>query len=259
VDSEWKSVNKMQDKNEFEITHGEQNKMSYWFPKVEDLDIPMPKTVMVKVPFHGREAINYMEGEGNTPEGWYGFVGELKDTAKEFGYPVFMRTGELSGKHSWKRTCYVENESCIVPNFMRLVEEAINADMIGFLVENIFMREYIEMDSKYTAFHGEMPVSPERRYFVQDGEVICHHEYWILDAIRNPSVENWEELSREMNTETPEEIELLTGYATEIGQRLESYWSVDFCRARTGEWYFIDAALGLASYHPECDKKREII
>ena len=56
-----------------------------------------------------------------------------------------------------------------------------------------------------------------------------------------------------LNTETPEEVALLSGYASELGRILEGYWSVDFCCDRDGKWWFIDAAEGNASYHwPDC-------
>jgi hypothetical protein len=121
----------------------------------------------------------------------------------------------------------------------------------GLPIEAIVVREYIPMDSKYTAFHG-MPVSPERRYFIDNGKVVCHHAYWIKEAIIEPSATNWKELSDEMNKETPEEIELLTKYAELVGTVLpEGFWSVDFCKAKDGTWYLIDMAVGEESWHPK--------
>ncbi len=113
------------------------------------------------------------------------------------------------------------------------------------------------MDSKYTAFWGEMPVNPERRYFIEDGRVLCHHPYWIKEAIHKPSVENWESLSDEMNQEPDGEVGLLTNLAEIIGQKVGGFWSVDFCKAKNGGWFFIDMAMGENSWHPEdCPNNR---
>jgi hypothetical protein len=94
-------------------------------------------------------------------------------------------------------------------------------------------------------------VNPERRYFIKDGEVLCHHPYWFKGSIRNPSVENWEELSDEMNSEKEEEIKLLTSYSKIIADAVKGFWSIDFCKARNGCWILIDMATGENSWHPE--------
>ena len=107
------------------------------------------------------------------------------------------------------------------------------------------------MASKYTAFWNDMPVNPERRYFVENGFLICHHPYWIKEAIVHPSVENWEKLSEEMNLETDEEIVLLSNYARMASRAVKGFWSVDFCKAKDGRWILIDMAVGGCSWHPE--------
>ena len=63
----------------------------------------------------------------------------------------------------------------------------------------------------------------------------------------------WLPLLRELNTQTDDEIQLLTDYAERIGKVLGGYWSIDFAKGRNGTWYFIDAARGEVSYHvPDC-------
>jgi hypothetical protein len=96
-----------------------------------------------------------------------------------------------------------------------------------------------------------MPVNPERRYFINDGKVLCHHPYWIQAAITKPSIENWQEVLAEINTETTEEVQLLSGYAELIAKELPGFWSIDFCKAKNGQWYLIDMATGEHSWHPE--------
>jgi hypothetical protein len=115
------------------------------------------------------------------------------------------------------------------------------------------LRKYIPMQSSYKAFRG-MPVNPERRYFVQDGKVVCHHAYWIEDAITaygdTKLPKNWKELSAAMNKETDCEIAQLTTYAEAVSAAVEGHWSVDFCKGADGLWYLIDMAQAKSSWHP---------
>jgi hypothetical protein len=120
------------------------------------------------------------------------------------------------------------------------------------------VREYIPMASRFTAFYGDMPVNPERRYFFEYGQILCHHSYWIEEAIeqsKKPSIPNWRAVARELNTETEDEIKLLTNYAEMVAKQFDGYWSVDFCKAKDGRWILIDLATGRKSWHPECKFK----
>lgn len=107
----------------------------------------------------------------------------------------------------------------------------------------------------FTAFRG-LPIGMERRYFVKDGQVLCHHPYWPEDAIRNPSVDNWQDILKDLNTEGEEEIKLLTSYAEKISRAIEGYWSVDFCKDKSNSWWWlIDMAEAKESWHPQCDRR----
>jgi hypothetical protein len=176
----------------------------------------------------------------------------LKESAGRIGYPLFMRNDFTSGKHRYVETCYVLDEESLLPHLYVVIEDALIRDAP---VTSIVLREYIELDSKFKAFKG-FPVAPERRYFVRQGKVTCRHPYWVQDSIEfwggTPEPDNWESLLSEMNTETVDEITLLTGYAEKIAAVLEGSWSLDFAKSRSGLWYFIDAAEYEKSWHPDC-------
>lgn len=119
------------------------------------------------------------------------------------------------------------------------------------------------MASTFTAFVGKMPVNPERRYFIRDGKVQCHHSYWIANSIAEADkawtargmsnlVSNWLELLKKLNAENDYEVKRLTAHAELVATKLEGYWSVDFCMAKDRTWYMIDCAQGEQSWHPEC-------
>lgn len=222
--------------------HIDPNSMTLWFPKIENLDIPQPKTLFV--PLTPTELGRlYKEALPNS------VVDKVREKCKEIGYPVFVRTDLSSGKHQWDRSCFIESDAKLSDNLYEIQEfnVCVELSFVCFVV-----REYIPMDERFKAFGG-MPVNPERRYFVRNGKVVCHHPYWVEDAIgsdsRMPSVDNWRELTKEVNTETPDEVYLLTQYAETVSALFPGYWSVDFCKAKDGRWILIDMALGEASWH----------
>ena len=223
--------------------------MLNWYSRIKGLPIPQPRTETVLL------------SKKNILEFWKEKVPEdvlkkvLKIIADDFKYPVFIRTDQSSAKHYWRDACYVESEGKLKDNIWGVVEFNMCADFAGLPFQAIVVREYIPMASVFEAFNG-MPVNPERRYFVKGGEVLCHHHYWIEEAINgknSPNLpENWKDLLKEVNTETPEEIELLTGYAEMVSEAVPGHWSVDFCKAKDGTWFLIDMALAAESWHPEC-------
>lgn len=233
----------------------EKNSLLYWYPKIKKLPIPMPKTVIVKIPFEN--FLNFLDD----PSALKDYQKEIILAAKKVGFPLFLRTDLASGKHDWLETCYVEKPEKLMRNIYGVVEANFTADPVrhplGLPCQALVFREFVELDCKFKAFNG-LPIARERRYFIKDGKVMCHHPYWPEDAIRfwreTKEPDNWKEMLAELNLERPREIKLLTSYAEKVAEILEGYWSIDFAKAKTGIWYLIDAALGEESWHPKCRK-----
>ncbi len=235
------------------------NSMLHWWPLVKDLDIPMPKTVILEEPreglltefcfavldsAHGKD----LDYQAILPE-WQPYEERIYEEADKLGFPLFWRTDILSAKHSWKRTCYLPERDAIKHNLVSLLEE----HLAGFGIPRahaLVLREFLELDSSFTAF-PDLPISAERRYFVRDGAVVCAHPYWPEEAIHSPSEEDWKQRLARLNRQSAAEIDLLTRHATLLAERLDGFWSVDFARGTDGTWYFIDAARGEDSWHPE--------
>ena len=270
----------------------DENSLLYWFFKVKDLGIPVPKTEIVRL--SPEEIQAYQTGE----EDCFNLdrlESEIRKVVeKGFVLPVFLRTDQYSHKHYWKKSCYLNDLTVLSRHLFEIISGSANADFLGLPLEAIVVREFIPMDSRFHAFSEEMPVNPERRYFIRNGKILCHHPYWIPDAIlkgtpkRLPdnwrellterkidlfSVEgleqrekimisplpiNWKEIGEEINYESKEEIILLTDYSSRVAKAVSGFWSVDFCRAKDKRWILIDMALGEKSWHPEgckyCDK-----
>jgi len=224
--------------------------MLYWFPKVKDLPIPQPKTEFVLSKDNWWQ---YLDGKRLPDQD----IVTLKEAIKKIGYPVFMRTDLASGKHQYLDTSYVDSEDKVLQNLFGLIEQNALRDL---WFDTIVVREFIYLSYRFRAFGG-LPIGCERRYFIRDGEVICHHPYWIKDAIKfYQQSKNWENLPwemwlKELNTESEIEVRILTNIAEMVGSILPGSWSVDFAKDRDGKWWLIDMALAEQSWHPPCKNK----
>lgn len=217
--------------------------MLYWWSRIKDLSIPQPKTIIV--PVHTLDLLGFVDS--GIP--LRGVESKLKAVGVEIGYPLFLRTDVLSNKHDWENSCYVKQEQDLLDHIRALAY--MNFAVFAPAPSALVFREYIPLASQFTAFWGNLPIAPERRYFVRDGVVQCHHPYWPVDTIQNPSVPNWAELLAGMNRQSAMEVLFLTGYAQCAGKALGGYWSVDFALARGNKWFLIDCAEGEKSYHWE--------
>ena len=229
----------------------DENSLLYWYPKVKDL-IPTPRTEIVRLNDREKEAYyKCIEDFVKLPKLYARTMDLIED---KFKLPVFLRTDEFSNKHFWERSCFLNDLNKLNENLNEIIFASMTVNFIGALpIEAIVVREYIEMDSHFKAFVGNMPVNPERRYFIDNGKIQCHHPYWIEDSIRqgvNPLPGNWKDLLKEANTESSDEINLLSNWAGNIAKVFPGYWSIDFCKARKGNWYMIDMADGEKSWHP---------
>jgi hypothetical protein len=218
--------------------------LNFWYPKLKGLAIPMPKTIILPYERNPFDDLDYKI-----------FERDLARAAREIGFPLFMRTDLSAGKHDWKNTCYVENFHALIKNLPRLIESNELADIMGLPYTSIVLREFLDLETTFKAFPGDMPINKERRYFIENGQVLCHHPYWPpnafedIDAGIQYACHGWQEKLAELNRQEDSEVILLTNYAKLVSLTLSGFWSVDFAYARNGKWYLIDMAVGEASYH----------
>jgi len=208
-----------------------QNSMLYWYKKIENLNIPMPKSLFCDL----------------------NSIAEVTGAANSLGYPCFLRTDLCSGKHDWKNSCFVQEPSNLQQHMDKVLESNIRWKMLDIEPQAFVVREFLKLDTLFTAFEGDMPINRERRYFVQDGRVICSHPYWPSSAFNNHPARmahgvDWESKLSILNERDSTENELET-YAIEVGKALGGYWSIDFAKDQTGKWWLLDMALGANSYH----------
>jgi len=218
------------------------NSMLYWWPRIEGLPIPKPRTILVPFGETDRVAAN---AEAVTGE----MVAKVDRVISKFHLPVFLRTDLSSAKHSWERSCFYKGQN-LGGHLLELLSETIATT---FSLPSAFVvREYIPMNAAFVAFRG-LPIGQERRYMVEDSKVERHFPYWPESAVAEGvwTTSDWRRILKELNRESKPEVTLLTGYAEQVSTSLRGYWSVDFCRAKDEKWILIDCARGDDSWQPK--------
>lgn len=230
-------------------------RLSWWFPRLPS-DIPVPRTEIVS--YLADDLLKLCDGQ--TPVGFHKLCLGIQDAGVSFGWPNFLRTDYLSGKHGWKNTCYVAHPGEIPEHIFRLVEESEMADMMGFPTDRWIVREMLPTRPAFTAFRGDMPIVKERRYFVDGGTILCHHPYWppsvFEEEYTRPSVADWRPCLDEMNYESDDEVALLSRLSSKVGVTIGGSWSIDWLWSESkGKWFLTDMAEAEGSYHwPGCPR-----
>ena len=241
----------------------DKNSMLYWYPKLAStpgLVMPMTEIVNVYDGASGPGPIHALTC-GDLANGDFTALGSRWDDilakAGAIGYPVFIRTDHVSGKHGWKDTCFIEAERDLRPNLAKLFETSAMTGFLGLSVSAVVVREYVPMATLFTAFAGDMPVNPEYRYFIKDGKILCRHWYWIEDAIADGTDEtklprSWRHiLANARDSTSDRDFKAMDDMACKVAARFKGCWSVDFCKAADGRWILIDMARGVDSWHPK--------
>lgn len=218
--------------------------MFYWWPRIKDLPINVPETVMI--PLDGKVTSYVIDGKPDAP--FDAMVEKAIEAAERMGYPVFIRSDEMSNKFDWENSCYVTKSEDMNRNICSILE-ATMMTMMGPGFTGVAVREFLELDARFTAFWGNMPVAREIRAFVMNGVLECWHPYWPPASMKSPSISNWREVLTELQTYTSDDIKTVTEIVEIVGKALGGYWSVDVCQTKNGVWYVTDMAVGEHSYH----------
>ena len=238
--------------------------MVYWYPKIKHLDIPQPKTEIVRIPFE--KFMELINGDSTLNEYAEKFS-SIMDSLQPF--PIFLRTDHSSQKHSFKKTCRLPDKSSLFGHVLELIDSNMASD----LEDNaLVFRKWLDLDAGFSAFNG-LPINTEARVFIKSGVVQCIHPYWSEDPIESwlksnklhgPTSNtntyhnidpNWKKILKSQNDIVDKSHGILKKYAEMIiGSIGDDYWSVDFALGRDNKWYLIDMAPGnLSWHHNDCD------
>ena len=240
------------------------NSMFYWWSRIKNLDIPMPKTEMIWL---GKDKSYdlFSALDGNTEKSGPILDEVYEKIIEKFPPgPMFIRGDHTSDKQLWEKTCFIKNnrdKTDVINHLIRLIEGHDLHVFIGPPMLGYALREIIPTDPIFYTFHGNMPITREFRFFYSEGEVACYHPYWPPEAIEHQKrfawgkdlPEDWKEKLDSISHLQPEILELLTDRAIAIGKAIECddvpSWSIDFLQGSDGIFYFIDCADALASEH----------
>jgi hypothetical protein len=245
------------------------NCLSFWFPKLQAAGLPVPRTEIV---FTGVDLVPLCDGQ--TPDGWEEFVALLRTAADTIGPPPwFLRTGQGSGKHNWRNTCFVRDAAELRFHVTALVEWSHIVDFLG-LPHNVWcVREMLPVDPvAVLPAYGDMPLVKEVRAFVEGGRVVCDHPYWPARAVlegfglRGRETLTPDEQKRVLDaidqiTIVPETWRPLAERVAEVFAG-DGSWSVDLLATRNG-WFVTDMAAAARSFHwdgcPNQNRKWEVL
>jgi len=224
------------------------NDITFWYPRLLRLGFPMPKTIIIHTNCH-LESLAY----DKEPEGLGEFIKDIERAAKKIGMPVFLKTGYTSNKHDWKDSCYITDLKKLKDHIQNLVGFSAIATIDRFMPCDFWaVREMIPTKPYFTAFHGEMPITKERRIFVRDGKVVCSHSYWPEEAFKGVEKKKFDQLDVLTIKDKKELIQM----ASYVAKLFSGYWSCDFLKSKKGDWYLTDMAIGENSYHAKHKKKK---
>lgn len=229
----------------------DRNDLAYWFPILSSIPgVLVPRTEIVTT-----DVDLTMLLDGDDPDGYEAFLDDLMSAAIRVGAPespFFLRSGHTSAKHSWRRTCFVEDAEDLVGHVTAIVGFSETADIVGLPTRTWAVREFLQLEHDFTAFDG-MPVAREFRCFFRDGEHICTHPYWPIDSIWSASRMDYASILEVTNRLSVFERVALDHIVSLVAPAFDGAWSLDLAHGCDGRFQAIDMAEMDRSFHwPGC-------
>ena len=223
--------------------------LPYWFSKIRDAGVPVPKTVICDS--HLDSGI-YKEGEDRP--GLSELVEAICEAGRSLGVlpPYFLRTGHTSAKHNWSSTCFLPSlDPVVVRNHvLSLCDYSETCGILGLPASVWVVREFLPATPLFRCVNYEnFPVVREFRLFARDGVVLYGNPYWPEGAVRDgvPDVADWKERLAKASVLTPAETAVLIDLASKASTAVGGCWSVDILDTNRG-WFVTDMAVAERSY-----------
>lgn len=215
-----------------------QSSMEIWYPALESFEeVNTPETKKIPI-----------EEKFSAPES------EIVEAMKDLGTPVFMRTDAASNKHRMEKASKIQerDKELIEERYRKLIEFNMS-QMLPF--NCLYLREWLDLRHRFKAFGGT-PIAEELRFFIHNGEILDYHFYWPEESIivQDPEkASNWELDWLKTKKDALENREEAVRQAGIVAEKFrgQGFWSVDFARTESGEWYAIDMAKGEVSWMPD--------
>lgn len=226
------------------------SRLTHWFPMIP-ADIPTPRTTIIPcdATHIGIGACDY--GKAADGAALRTIAEKVRDAGDGYGWPCFLRTDITSYKHGWNTTCFLASRE--LDRIAHQIGEIVVWAECAWAPPSkaVVVREMLPTVPMFHAFPGKMPVTRERRYFVENGRVLCHHPYWPPASIEgHTSDPEWGPKLAAMNEETADELVRLREMSERVSRAIPGAWSVDWLWTARG-WFLIDMAEARESFHWE--------
>jgi hypothetical protein len=255
----------------------DKNCLSYWFPRIQAAGLPVPRTEIIRLTVEEGLSLKLML-DGGSPPCLNRLVEEIALATSVVGLPAFLRTGHVSAKHEWERTCFLASSGRrdIANHVAAIVEYSELADpfgLAGLSCDAWVVREMLKVKTLFHAFGGNMPIVREFRVFVEGGVVTWIQPYWIPDSLCGRVKEDlswhrdddWDralDVNRALDVKLPgrlsllEEVSslnyieraLLTAWSLKAALACEDDFSVDWLQTTDRGWVLTDMALAKDSF-----------
>ena len=238
-------------------SYPDRNCLTYWFARIEEAGLPVPKTRVVRIPTDSIYVDLMRPIDGRPFQGpALAWLEVLKLAVAEIGVPCFLRTGQTSGKHEWEKTCHVPTVESVPAHVLSLIDFSEAACIPGLDWRVWAVRELLPT-KPLAIIYRAMPLCREYRCFVDGGELLCSHPYWPWEPVVR---EFWgdsesidiDSIYHAATTVTDRERQEIEELAKRAGAACGGRWSVDILDTERG-WYVTDMAVMEESWHwPGC-------
>lgn len=247
------------------------NDFSYWFPKVENCGIPVPRTFYAKLPDYNTEPelaerldkAFYMD---NIDEDMqvirYWLNRDIIPKLKELNMTgwTFVKNACYSGKFNANRMCNNTGLDNLAQAIANINYDALICGADG--LDEIVIRDYIYHDhSKTPCIYNGLPFRSEFRVFYDfdKKKPIFTANYWDFDYCYPHLKDITDKIIFEHEREriersflaNKEQVEALVAEAMKNVEGLEGQWSVDILIDETGKNWLIDMAVAQHSAYWE--------
>lgn len=248
-----------------------ENDFSFWFPKVKDCGIPVPRTFFEKIPNTEQRLFQafYMDKPDEDMEiirGWsdHDIIPKLKEM-KLTGH-VFIKNARYSNKFNAGGNCNLYGLSNLYRAIANINYDALCVGADG--VDEIVVRQFIEYDRKNTpCIYNGLPLRCEFRVFYDfdTQQPIFTANYWDFDYVYPHLYEATDRIIFEHERERLESdftkhkdhVENMVSEAMKNVEGLTGQWSVDILLDEHERFWLIDMAIAQRSAYWDKRPKKE--
>lgn len=254
----------------FKNLNENKNNFSYWFPKIKDCGIEIPKTFYAKVPIQVyNDLLKSLSAKDLKLNDLQNFLSEIVDKTIQEGFKynddIFVKNAVFSDKFNFNKSCRtILNKNKLFESILNITYASECVDAAG---ENeIVIREFINYDNRRTAtIYNGMPLRPEYRVFYNFKEhyIVDIVDYWnygyvyenlynyndriIFKTTRRERKIEWDKYYNKIKETCESCLKTVNSFKEDINNNIiHEIWSIDFMVAND-KIYLIDMALGYRS------------